>query len=221
VRCPAPFSPTKSVLDLPQAVCVLSLNLLCLVPVFISLHVNDIRTSNAPFRHSRWRSQSALKRKTQNTMRCLAGEMHWLCVAPRAYPCDPRDATVPPLSPIRGLQLAYTMQPPFRKLQAPPRTPHLHCATATASLSVSLHTPHTHAPHHDCALPRPEFKCATPHCTTHSQMQIMGLLTRPPRSRYHTPRSSLSRSRTPLHPPPHHPTMTGAAPPHRVPTPAH
>jgi hypothetical protein len=30
----------KSVLDLPQAVCVLSLVLVCLVPVFISLHVN-------------------------------------------------------------------------------------------------------------------------------------------------------------------------------------
>jgi hypothetical protein len=40
VRCPAPFSPTKSVLDLPQAVCVLSLVLVCLVPVCISLHVN-------------------------------------------------------------------------------------------------------------------------------------------------------------------------------------
>jgi hypothetical protein len=40
VRCPAPFSPTKSVLDLPQAVCVLSLVLVCLVPVLISLHVN-------------------------------------------------------------------------------------------------------------------------------------------------------------------------------------
>jgi hypothetical protein len=38
VRCPAPFSLTKSVLSLPQAVCVLSLVLVCRVPVFLSLH---------------------------------------------------------------------------------------------------------------------------------------------------------------------------------------